>query len=1370
MTAIVSRTCTEILEDGEHRISAKVSRPLEAFRSVPAYVLLGDPGAGKTTSFDTEYRNIEDGYYITARDFLTFEVISRPEWRGKTLFIDGLDEVRAGKPDVRVPFDEIRKRLNELENPNFRLSCREADWLGDNDRKNLEKTSPDNSVVMLRLDPLTDSDATHILQSHPRVDDATAFIEKAAQVGIKGLLENPQSLNMLIAAVTGDHGWPRSRLETFELACREMAREHNDEHSIAGQAVAEGVLADPDQLLDAAGRLCALMLISGGRGFRLRHHQGDFEYLSPDRCEYERPEYLVAALSTKLLKSDSEGHFVPVHRQIAEFLSARHMTSVVNNGLPIRWVIALVAGGDGMIVSELRGLSAWLAGLCEVARRDLIDRDPIGIGLYGDISKFSVDEKFELLESIRNEWTKTDTMVRSEVSAFAALVTPDMESTIKNVLDNTSREMEHQLLTEFVLRVLTHSDRAFDLSNSLYSMIRDETRWPRVRKWALNTFIRCETDEKGTDILKSLLNEIHDGKLTDHDRELIGTLLTRLYPRDLPPSEVWCFLADSGAGVNGNYRDFWQDDMMKKSTDDQIVELLDSLSTQIEALYPAIEYHNLYSLPIQLLARGLKIRGDDIETDRLYDWLGVACDGSHRRVQGVKNAYMAIRTWLAQRPEIQKAVVLESLTRYDEEEERRHHTFIVGDRLYNTKPPKLAVWCLQQAAAKKNVNPRVAGYLLETAILEFRNANDETGLTRSMLDEFARTHESFRIRMDQLLAPLPIEEMYLEEETKAESEYPESEEKWVQKVRESETALRGNIAEPALLFEIAQIYFDYSIDFRGLDGREKIQDRLRSNQSLTDAAIQGLIDTVIRSDVPEVNTVLDLYVQDQVHFLSWPYLAGLSMIERQDPEDVIQWDEAKCRTALALYYCSAQSSYQPRWYLWLLHNKAELVSELLMKIIKADFQRAKDHIQQLHMLTYERNHTQVARHASLRLLQAFPIRCNSGLIPSLEHLLCSAIRHADRTMFQQLIENKLSRKSMNVNQRARWLAAGIIVSPGKYEGRLINFVRTGRGHKKRISNFADFLCTNEYVRSITEDLEIPTLKLLISVIGSIAGPDERPRTSDDRSATAAWFYTSAMHASDFVHRMIDQLGSIPTIEATEALTTLQTEENLAKWQYSLKNRLANLKSIRRNEEYRHPSVAEICQTLKGATPSNAGDLAALVMDRLNEVSVRITNGNTDDWKQYWNEDSRGRPTAPKHEESCRDAILSDLQLYLPNGINAALPEGHYADDKRSDMRIAYLDFHVPVEIKKNSHPGLWSAIRSQLIDSYVREPSTDGYGIYLVFWFGKDCTQPTPVGKLPASPEELQARLAAMLTVEEARKIVISVVDVSKDRAQKTLF
>ena len=47
-----------------------IDRPIEAFRDVPAYVLLGDPGAGKTTAFEAECEALgEKAYFrvITAR-------------------------------------------------------------------------------------------------------------------------------------------------------------------------------------------------------------------------------------------------------------------------------------------------------------------------------------------------------------------------------------------------------------------------------------------------------------------------------------------------------------------------------------------------------------------------------------------------------------------------------------------------------------------------------------------------------------------------------------------------------------------------------------------------------------------------------------------------------------------------------------------------------------------------------------------------------------------------------------------------------------------------------------------------------------------------------------------------------------------------------------------------------------------------------------------------------------------------------------------------------------------------------------------------------------------------------------------------------
>ena len=142
----VSRTCTEVpAGDGDRHTH---SRPLEEFREAPAYVLLGDPGAGKTTAFESERDALgeEKACKISARNFLAFDPQNHPEWRGKVLFIDGLDEVRAGSADIRTPFDQVRGKLDALERPPFRLSCREADWLGENDRKHLESVSPDSAV------------------------------------------------------------------------------------------------------------------------------------------------------------------------------------------------------------------------------------------------------------------------------------------------------------------------------------------------------------------------------------------------------------------------------------------------------------------------------------------------------------------------------------------------------------------------------------------------------------------------------------------------------------------------------------------------------------------------------------------------------------------------------------------------------------------------------------------------------------------------------------------------------------------------------------------------------------------------------------------------------------------------------------------------------------------------------------------------------------------------------------------------------------------------------------------------------------------------------------------------------------------------
>ena len=74
-----------------------------------------------------------------------------------------------------------------------------------------------------------------------------------------------------------------------------------------------------------------------------------------------------------------------------------------------------------------------------------------------------------------------------------------------------------------------------------------------------------------------------------------------------------------------------------------------------------------------------------------------------------------------------------------------------------------------------------------------------------------------------------------------------------------------------------------------------------------------------------------------------------------------------------------------------------------------------------------------------------------------------------------------------------------------------------------------------------------------------------------------------------------------------------------------------------------------------------------------------------------------------------------------------------AGETRADIEAICAGFNVPVEIKKNSHPELWSALRTQLIAGYTNDPATGGYGIYLVLWFGADKTTRDADGTRPAN-------------------------------------
>ena len=74
---------------------------------------------------------------------------------------------------------------------------------------------------------------------------------------------------------------------------------------------------------------------------------------------------------------------------------------------------------------------------------------------------------------------------------------------------------------------------------------------------------------------------------------------------------------------------------------------------------------------------------------------------------------------------------------------------------------------------------------------------------------------------------------------------------------------------------------------------------------------------------------------------------------------------------------------------------------------------------------------------------------------------------------------------------------------------------------------------------------------------------------------------------------------------------------------------------------------------------------------------------------------------------------------LPKGITVE-PEGHVVADKRADISVAMPKRKILCELKRDYHGEVWTAIEQQLDRFYTHDPEAKGFGIYCVFWFGRE--------------------------------------------------
>ena len=180
-------------------------------------IILGEPGMGKTELL--RWLGEKPGYaYCTARQLKNVRPApSRLLGNATTLVVDALDELSIqGEGDA---VDLVLQKLGDAHYPHFVLSCRAADWRNATGVTAIREQYGDVDLLVLHLEPLTDTEIREVLVAEFGGDTAKAdaVVEHFSNATLKGLLGNPQTLE-LVARVAKAGPLPNTKARLFESA------------------------------------------------------------------------------------------------------------------------------------------------------------------------------------------------------------------------------------------------------------------------------------------------------------------------------------------------------------------------------------------------------------------------------------------------------------------------------------------------------------------------------------------------------------------------------------------------------------------------------------------------------------------------------------------------------------------------------------------------------------------------------------------------------------------------------------------------------------------------------------------------------------------------------------------------------------------------------------------------------------------------------------------------------------------------------------------------------------------------------------------------------------------------------------------------
>jgi hypothetical protein len=875
--------------------------------------------------------------------------------------------------------------------------------------------------------------------------------------------------------------------------------------------------------------------------------------------------------------------------------------------------------------------------------------------------------------------------------------------------------------------------------------VQDGTYGSGTRRYALRALLK--TYQLPTDIAMHLLQDISTHKDEDKD-DLIGLLLEYLYPAHLsPPQALEHFRFKDDHSYGGSYDMFWSHHLLEKTPEQLLSELITELSNKNFNVLKSHEFSVYWRLAGDTLTKCLEVHGDNASDEQLYEWLGVALD-QYKHSHLNKEHIEKIDAWFTRKPEKYFGVLSIGIKKTDAE----HHIWHAKGQLHGISQPKdMGYFWLNQADKEPNIE-RARDLFCEAVQRIYPEWVGEK-LTLDALIDWVDQRPKFQQLFDRLLMCSlddPRHKWRIENSDVLLG-IKKRDDHRVSQFRSMLDASPTNEINALGLYHLAWAWLGNLIEASGDNPQERLTKFLGEHTDLFTKALAALQATPYRSDLPSDEDILKSYVDGKIQLLSPPLFLGLELVFNASLQNFERIEDAVVIKALLCRYTYSAHS-EVEWFNYLLKNRIELIAAALQKYAEFSIIKKRTPIYGLYPLAYDGNYAPVAKEVALTLVSKFPHRCDVGQLGDLEYLLKAALLHADPAELEAMLSTRLALKSLDIGQRIYLLSTGLLLSPELYESKIQSYVND---NEVRIGHLSHFLYERERHKQNNAkiDLSPSTLRLLINLLAPSCRP-ERP--------TGSYFVTPEMNRADMVRHWINTLGASSESTSTTYLKQLIELPSLKHWHESLHYALASQAVVTRDSNHHFPNPQQIEYVLQQGQPASAADLAIIVNDELALLIKDIEVGPRNIYRDFWNTDSHGRVTTPRVEEVCRNTLVNLLNERLQKYKIQCTTEALQAEHKRSDIWCAHQNYGIPIEVKRQNHKDIWTALQNQLVKLYTTDPRSQGFGIYLVLWFDSEGLKAAPSGKKPKTLQELKARLEESIRSAQRPFIQVHTVNLEK--------